>query len=122
MDDRERRMFACACASRALDREEASGRVVDPRSREAVRVARMYADGRATIEELGVAENAAMDAAYVSLNGKEAAWAACEACCCFSRIAAGSASWGAARASVDADDERIRQLEWILSEHLGGQD
>jgi len=125
MDDRERRMFACACASRALDREEASGRVVDPRSREAVRVARRYADGRATSEELRSARDASMSASWsascetaTSAAMHSAMSAACEAVYNASWSVAGNTSCDAAY-NAACMTELQTQLEWILSEYLG---
>ena len=72
--DRIMRIFSCDCADRALRRERRKGRTVDPRSLEAVKVARRHADGDATDEELEAAWEAAREAAW------SAAWsAACEA-------------------------------------------
>lgn len=53
--DRELRLFACWCAERALALVEKP----DPRSVEAVRIARLYANGKATIQELDQARDAA---------------------------------------------------------------
>ena len=63
IDARTLRLFACDCAERTLDRRRAAGREPDPRSMEAVRVARLYADGKATADELGAAHAASCDAA-----------------------------------------------------------
>src|SRR5512137_1112828 len=57
--ERERRLFACWCAEQALALIPSP----DPRSVEAVRVSREYAEGRATREELSAARTAAADAA-----------------------------------------------------------
>ena len=72
------RLFACDCAERALLREREAGREPDDRSWNAVRVAREYAMGRATDEELGEAESEAIDAASrtTELSSNIAAWAA----------------------------------------------
>lgn len=64
------REFACACAERALLREREVGREPDPRSWAAIEVARRYARGEATVEELATARSAAWAAAVGS-----AAWA-----------------------------------------------
>ena len=62
MDERTQRLFACDCADRALARIASP----DPRSIEAVRVARLYADGKATAEELDAARDAAWAAAWAA--------------------------------------------------------
>jgi len=77
------RRFTCDVTESALLRERAAGREPDPRSWEAVRVARLYAEGAATAAELDAAWDAAMAAAW-------AAWAA-------ARAAARDAAWAAAR-------------------------
>ena len=55
------RLFACDCAERALLREERDhGMQIDPRTWNAVHVARAFAMGRASEEELEEAEDAAL--------------------------------------------------------------
>jgi len=81
LDEREQRLWGCDCAERALLRERDAGREPDPRSWEAVRVSRLYADGEATLEEL--------DAAWSAWH---AAWDADAA----ARAAADAAAWVAA--------------------------
>jgi hypothetical protein len=90
LSDRELRLFACGCAERALSRVKEP----DPRSVEAVRVSRRYADGLATEEELVAAREAAWAA-------RAAAWAAAV------REEAREAAWAAA---LEARDERLAQL------------
>ena len=74
--------WACWCATRALDAEEAAGRAVDPRSREAIRVKLAWLDGKATDQQLAaarVAAWAAQDAARVAARdaaARDVAWAA----------------------------------------------
>ena len=80
--ERELRLFACDCAERALKRERKAKREPDKRSREAVRVARLFAHGKATQKELSAAWGAAASAA------SSAAWGAAAS-------AARSAAWGA---------------------------
>ena len=87
-NERTARLFACDCAERALKRERKAGREPDERSWEAIRVARLFANG-----ETGYA---ARDAA------RDAAWAA-------ARAAARAAAWDAAR-----DAERRWQAERLL--------
>ena len=48
----ELRIFACDCAERALLREREAGREPDPSTWDALRVARLYADGKASKGEL----------------------------------------------------------------------
>ena len=66
------REFACWCAERALKR----AKVTDPRSWEAIRVARAFARGEATAEQLRDARNAAYAAAYAADAADAAAYAA----------------------------------------------
>jgi len=81
---RELRLFACDCAERALKRAKMEGE----RSWDAIRVARLYAEGKASDKELAAAKNAAWDAA------RDAAWgAAWDA----ARNAAWNAAWTATR-------------------------
>jgi len=88
--DRALREFACQVAERAL-REHG---VTDPRSHEAIRVARLHAAGKATDAELAAASAAARDAA--SAAARDAASAA-------ARDAAMDAASAAARdAAMDA--------------------
>jgi hypothetical protein len=60
--------FACRCAESALALVESRGAIIDPRSREAIRVKRAWLRGGATREELAAAGDAAGDAA------RAAAW------------------------------------------------
>ena len=59
MDSRLQRLFACDCADRAFTKERFFGREPDPRSVAAVSVARMFASGLATRDELFAAYSAA---------------------------------------------------------------
>jgi hypothetical protein len=102
MDDRARRHFACDCAESVLHLAP------DPRSTEAVRVARLFADGKATDEELAAARDAAWAAARDA--ARDAAWAA-------ARDAAWAAAWDAARdaawaAAWDAAWAAARDAAW----------
>jgi hypothetical protein len=98
-NDQSARHFACDCADDAL-------RLVanpDPRSVEAVRVARAFADGLATGQELAAAWDAARAAA------RDAAWDAARAA---ARAAAWAAAWAAAgdAARAAARDAQARRL------------
>ena len=57
------RLFACDCAERALTAEREAGREPDKRSWTAIEVARRFAEGNATLEELSAARSAAWMAA-----------------------------------------------------------
>jgi hypothetical protein len=72
--------FALWCATQTLDACVHNGIEVDTRSHEALRIKRLWLDGRATDEELIAAQAAAWDA----------------------RAAAGAAAWDAARDAADA--------------------
>jgi hypothetical protein len=79
--------FACDEATRALDRRQNAGYAVDPRSRNAIAVKRLWLQGKATDAELDAARAAAEAAA------EAAAWAA-------ARAAARGAAWAAARGAA----------------------
>ena len=84
-------LFACDEAERALNRQQERGYTVDPRSREAIRVKRLWVAGQASDSELDAAWAAARDAAG------DAAW-----------DAAGDAAWDAAWAAAwDASNARL---------------
>jgi hypothetical protein len=90
-NDRTARLFACDCAERALpiyEREHPG----DPRPRQAIEVARRYANRDATSDELATAWATAWGAA------RDAAWgAARDAAWATARATAWAAAWGAAR-------------------------
>lgn len=75
LPDRMFRLFACDCAERALLAERAAGREPDARSWESVEVARRYAEGKATFDDLSTAQVAARDASQAS-RGPHEHWAA----------------------------------------------
>jgi hypothetical protein len=93
--------FACWCASRTLDAEEAAGRTVDPRSHKAIAVKLAWLDGKATDDELaaaGAAAWAARDAAWTAAwTARDAAGAAAWA----ARDAAGAAAWAEQNAELE---------------------
>ena len=66
------RLFACDCAERALSGERRAGREPDKRSRDAVKVARRYAEGQATNQELTAARDSAW-AAFDASNADDSA-------------------------------------------------
>ena len=59
LSDRTFRLIACAVADHMLSNEREAGRTPDPRSVEAVRVARLFADGLATSTQLDAAHASA---------------------------------------------------------------
>lgn len=74
-DDRSSRLFAADCAKRALRKlKERTGIDPDPRSLEAVRVARRYAKGRATDSELLSAARSAAAWSEAAAARSAAAW------------------------------------------------
>jgi hypothetical protein len=79
------RQVLCDCAETALKYTK------DPRPAKTIRIARLYADGKATEEQLAAAWDAAWDAAGAAAGAAawSAAWAAAGA-------AAGDAAWDAA--------------------------
>ena len=99
LPDRTLRLFACECATRALNRERAAGREPDARSWNAVDVARRHAEGQASDQELTAARDAAWDAARAA--ARDAAWAAAwDAARDAARDAAWDAAWAAAQAAA----------------------
>jgi hypothetical protein len=101
-NERTQRVFACDCAERVV---RLCGD--DPRPAEAIRVARLYADGNATIEELSAASAAASAAAWAAAS--DAAWAAASA-------AASDAASDAARAAAWAARAAARAAAWAASD------
>ena len=88
--ERQLREFACDVAEESLNLQVQRGNTVDERSRAAIEVARRFARGDATREELAVAWAAARDAACA------VAWAATSAAACAAANDATSAAAGAA--------------------------
>ncbi len=100
-------LFACEVAEQALGKIENP----DPRSIEAIRVKRLWIDGKATTEELDAAEAASLAAALAASRAAalDAALAASRAA---SRDAAWAAAWAAARDASRAAsrDEQVQIL------------
>jgi hypothetical protein len=89
LTDRELRLFACWCC-----RHQVWHLLTDERSRHVVDVAELYAEGKATSDELAAAEDAAWAAE------RAAAWAAEAAAWAATRAAAEAAAWYAPRAAA----------------------
>ena len=106
------RLYAADCAERALN---LYGGDVDPRSREAIRVARLHARSRASDAELEAARGAAWDAAADA--ARDAVWAvrdAARAARDAARAARGAARGAARDAAWAARDEERRIWRRLL--------
>ena len=96
--DRLARLFACECAEGVLHIYEKQY-PDEKRLREAIRVARAFAEGKATGDELAAARAAARDAAWAAAwaAARAAAWAAARDA---AWVAAWAAAWAAARVAA----------------------
>lgn len=118
-NERTARLFACDCAERVLYLFEAR-HPDDGRPRKAIEIARRYAEGKAAVEELAAAREAAwaasLDVAWeASLSASwDVAWeAARDAARAAARAAALSASLSASRAAArDASRAAARAAAW----------
>ena len=122
LDERSRRLSACDCAEHTLPLFERT-HPDDKRPREAIAVARRFADGKATMKELDAARDAAWDAAWDAARDAagDAAWYAAWAA---ARDAVWYAAWATARDAVwaaawaaDWAAEREWQLETLRRYH-----
>ena len=105
-DERNLRLFAADCAEDVLGLFEPEY-PNDSRPRTAIEVARRFANGEATQEELAAARAAARDAARDA--ARAAAWAAAWAAAGAARDAARAAAWAAAWAAAGA-----RYSSWLV--------
>ncbi len=109
--ERELRLFDCDCAERVLPNFEKMSN--DPAPRKAIEVARLYANGKATADELAAAWSAAESAAAAAASAAEsaarsaaesaaesAASAARSAAASVAASAAASAAWSAAESAA----------------------
>src|SRR3990167_1737102 len=108
-NERTARLFACDCSEWALSLFAEP----DPRSIQAIWVARLYAVGKATEIELDAAWAAARAAAWAaagvaSVADGAAAWAAAGV----ASVAAGAAAWAAAGAAAGAAWAAARAAAW----------
>ena len=126
-DDRVARLFACDCAERVLPIYE-KDYPKDKRPRQAIEVARRYAEGKASDSELAAARAAAWDEAWTAAwdAARTAAWdAAWDAAWAAARDAAGDAAWAAAwDAAGDAAGDKehkwqVKRLMWYLGDECG---
>jgi len=97
LDEGKLRHFSCDCAEQAL----ALVPQPDQRSLEAIAVARLFADGKASQEELDAASDAASAAASAASAASDAAWAASDAAWAAAG-AASAAAWAAGAAGAAA--------------------
>jgi hypothetical protein len=113
------RIFACDCADRAISFLRARGIEPGPRSLSAIAVARRFAEGHATTDELDAAQAAAwaaardasQDAAWAA--ARDASWGAAQAA---ARDAAQDAAWAAAQtASQDAVWDAAQGASWAAA-------
>jgi hypothetical protein len=108
--------FACWCATKALDREDAAGRTVDPRSRAAIAAKLAWLDGE--IDEATLAAAWAAARAAVRAAAGDAAWAAARAAAwAAARDAARAAAWAAAR---DAAGDAAWAAAWAAARAAAG--
>ena len=114
MDDRQRRLFACDCADSVVRL------TTDPRAAVCIAVARRYADGLATSEELRTA-CAAADAAAACAAAYDAACAAAYAAAYDAAYAADAAAYAAACVAAYADAGRETQRNALLMLALAGE-
>lgn len=117
-------LFACECATDALDAVEKRGGKVDPRSRAAIACKLAWLAGKATNADLDTARDTAWDTARDAARGaaRGAAWGAAWAT---ARAAAWAAAWGAARDTAwdtawDAQNVKLETALTALLAALGG--
>ncbi len=109
--DREIRLFACECAESVLHIFEEKY-PDDKRPRNAIEVARRYANSEASEEELAAAWDAAWAAARAAGDAADAAtWAAWDA--------AWAAAWAAGAAAWDAADDAAGAAAWDAARDAG---
>jgi len=112
--EREMRLFACDCAERALKQERKAGREPDERSWQAIAVSRLFAQGKASRDQLIIAATAAYAATaiYVAMAGYAATAA-------FAAAAAAPALTASAPAYNVTQKREIawqkRRLAWYLN-------
>ena len=125
--DRIARLFACDCAERVLPIYE-KDYPKDKRPRQAIEVARRYAEGKASDSELAAARAAARAAAWDAAGAAaraaawDAAWtAAWAAAGAAAGAAARTAAWAATRDAARAAERQwqVKRLMWYLGDECG---
>jgi len=94
-DERTARLFACDCAERVLGNYEVKY-PDDSRVRDSIEVARLYADGSATLDDLEAAYSAALSAAFSAHSAAFSAYRAAYSAAASAYSAADSAAYRAA--------------------------
>ena len=107
------RLFACWCAEQALRAERKAGREPDMRSWKSVRVARRFACGSATTDELAAANAAANAATCATANAN--AWAAANAAGWATAKDAMGAAWAAVNAAANAAGWANASVAWYTA-------
>jgi len=122
IDHRSSVSWACDCAGRVLPTCEKEY-PKDKRPRKAIKITRAWVAGKATLEEVGVAADAAADAAYAAADADAAYAADAAASAADAAYAADAATYAAASAAdaaADAAAERTWQSKRIL-EYIRGE-
>lgn len=101
--------FACDCAERALQQEREHGREPDIRSWEAIRIKRLWINGKTSYEELSTARKAAWSAAWSEAAGSAAR--AAEGAAGAAWIVAAEAAWSAAWSAEEAAWSAVAEAE-----------
>ena len=114
------RLFACDCADRDLARRKKAGETIRPEDRAAIETSRRYAAGKATLEELNAARDAAMDAAWdtVRTTARDAAMGAAKvaARAAAQNAAGGAVGYAARYAAWDAAGDEAGYAAWRTTE------
>ena len=126
-NDRAARIYACDCAEHVLGLFE-NRYPADKRPRKAIETARLFAEGKASKEDLtaarAAAEDAAWDAVGAAASAARAAWDAARAATRVAWVAAGAAraaagdAAGVAARAAAGDAERVWQTA-LLKKVLG---
>ena len=111
------RYWACDCAERALK----VAKVTDDRSWNAIRVTRLYNEGKATKQELTAAAESARSAAESAWLARLAAWSAA-----MSAVESARSAWlagdAASAAAGDAEEKwQRRRLNWYMKKLFNGE-
>ena len=113
LTEHELRLFACWCADRALRAETKAGRNPDKRSCAAVQIARAFAHGKATTDQLAEAESAAWTAWTAVEPAARESESAARSAARSSASASESAAWAARSAAARAAERAARlAAEW----------
>ena len=114
-DDRTARLFACDCVARALRRERKAGREPNKQNWEALRVARLYAKGKVTKQDLAATFAATEAATATAWDAARATWPAARAAARATWPAAGDAGYatGATWYPTGATWNATQAADWV---------